>query len=129
MTELEITGLKELIKSLSEVLPKKIRAATKRGMETSVKNVQRWARGNAPVDTGLLRSSIATEVHSTFGEVRGVIGSPVRYAAKVEEPGPVRNPRHGRRPWLRPAISEHEKEIEANFTKELNKVFKEEGFT
>lgn len=121
MTSIEIEGLEELLKILNKELPQKIEPTAQRAMQKSVKQVEGWAKRNAPVDTGLLRSSIGSQVHTMFGEIQGMIGSPVRYAAKVEEPGPVR--KTGRRPYLRPAVSEHVTEIIDNFHRAFTKLF------
>ena len=55
-----------------------------------------YARANCPVKTGALRASIAYEVKD--GVLR--VGSPLRYAAKVER----------EKPFLRPALQNHREE-------------------
>lgn len=56
-------------------------------MRHSALLVERDAKRNAPVDTGRLRASITSQVHTAgvMGrDVRGVVGSNVIYAAAVE---------------------------------------------
>jgi len=59
-----------------------------RGMVNAMKKaaglVLRESRKNAPVNRGLLRSSLAMEVRATAREVQGVVGSPVKYAPHME---------------------------------------------
>ena len=50
-------------------------------MDDAVLMVEREAKGRAPVDTGNLRASIASEVRTDVKEaVKGVVGSGVSYA-------------------------------------------------
>ena len=67
--------------------------------------VTRSAKINAPVKTGRLRSSITPEVRIAGPKLVGIVGTVVKYAPKIEQPGPVR--RTGRRPYLEPAITEN----------------------
>lgn len=117
--KVKIEGLDELVRDMRDRFPKEYEGAVETAMETSVKDVEKWAKQNVPVDTGRLRSSIHSEV-SVMGDVKGIVGSTVKYAPFVEQPGGVR--RTGRRPWLHPAVHEHQQEILANFEKQMDKL-------
>jgi phage gpG-like protein len=108
-----IENLDELLDILAKRFPQEFQQAAQVAMTKSAVDVEGWAKQNAPVDTGRLRSSIASKVETAFGEIQGVIGTNVKYAEHVEAPGNVR--RTGRRPWLRPAVEEHQQEILKNF--------------
>jgi hypothetical protein len=126
-----IEGLTELIETLSKRAPQEFHKAATVAMRKSVIDVTRWAKGNAPVDTGRMRSSIANRVRPTFGNISGYVGTNVThrgfsYPTRMEEPGPVRGV--GRRPWLRPAVEEHVKDILGNFNTMFRRLFKRMGF-
>lgn len=55
-----------------------------RAVRDSVLIVQRDARKNSPVNTGMLRASILPEVAISGSEVTGVVGSNVKYAPFME---------------------------------------------
>lgn len=48
------------------------------------RNVERGAKRYAPVDTGRLQSSITSSVGEDDGELVGIVGTDVEYAAHVE---------------------------------------------
>ena len=128
---IEILGMDKLIEILSKKFPRDFHKVGTVGMRKAVLDVTRWAKGNAPVDTGRMRSSIGNRVTPTFGNIRGFIGTNVTnkgfsYPTKMEEPGAVRGV--GRRPWLRPAVEEHTREILANWEKLFRRLFKKLGF-
>jgi hypothetical protein len=123
---LHIEHLDELIEALAKEAPKELDRAVRVAMKKSVIDVTGWAKINAPVDTGRLETSIGHSVQGTFGNVTGFVGSNVEYAPFVEKPGPVR--RTGRRPWLKPAVQEHVKEIIQNFEVMIQRAFKKMGF-
>jgi len=108
-----IENLDEFMDILAKRFPREFQSAAEVAMTKASIDVEGWAKQNAPVDTGRLRSSIASQVKTTFGEIQGVIGSNVVYAPYVEAPGPVR--RTGRRPYLQPAVEEHQQEILKTF--------------
>lgn len=76
-----LEGLQEFLqKSNPQLLAQPLRQFLQR----SVITVQGKARENAPVDTGRLRSSIATEIDSSTPPHWGQIGTNVSYAKPME---------------------------------------------
>lgn len=106
---MEIKGLKEAQAAMVNVVRELHGSTILEAMRTATLIVQRAAKINAPVDTGRLRASITPEVRRTGLQVLGVVGTNVVYGAKVEQPGRVR--RSGRRPYLRPALTENKEKI------------------
>jgi HK97 gp10 family phage protein len=77
-------------------------------METAVLIVESTAKKLAPVDTGRLRSSIATEVRRIASDVvEGLVGTNVEYS-KYQEYGTSKMDAN---PFLRPAIETHRGDI------------------
>jgi HK97 gp10 family phage protein len=114
-----IEGLDELLRDFMHEYPKEYQRIIGRAMQKAVKDVERWAKQNAPVDTGRLRSSIGGDVKSSFGEIVGIVGTNVKYAPFVEEGGG--KPRGvGRIPFLRPAVEEHKEDIFTTFKKAVD---------
>ncbi len=77
----EIEGLDELLKKLE---PRQLNGPLRRFFQRSTITVQNQARQKAPVDTGRLRSSIATQVDHSTPPMWGKIGTNVKYAPFVE---------------------------------------------
>lgn len=75
------------------------------------------ARARAPVSTGLLRSSIRTESISAGKEAQVVVDAP--YAGFVE----FGTYKMGARPFLSPAVAEHEEEFMLEIAKPLGGAF------
>lgn len=105
----EIRGLKEAQKMATQVMKDLHGEPFVAAVHKATLIVQRAAKINAPVRTGRLRASIMPEVSRVGGEIIGVVGTVVSYAKKVESPGPVR--KHGRRPYLQPALDENKDKI------------------
>ena len=79
-----IVGMDHLLYVLMRKAPQEFERAAREGIGKSVIDIEGSAKRNAPVDTGLLRSSIGHEVKSTFGEITGIIGTDVEYAPHME---------------------------------------------
>ena len=76
-----IIGLKELNTKLDKLMDK---SSTKKAMTKSVLKIERDAKTLCPVDTGALRRSIASQVEeNAYGQVEGVVYSPLDYAIWV----------------------------------------------
>lgn len=76
-----IIGLKELNTKLDKLMDK---SSTKKAMTKSVLKIERDAKTLCPADTGALRRSIASQVEeNSYGQVEGVVYSPLDYAIWV----------------------------------------------
>lgn len=72
-------------------------------METLVLMIESTAKTIVPVDTGRLRSSIASEVRQIGPVIKGFIGSNLHYAPYVE----MGTRYMSAQPYLRPAVDAH----------------------
>lgn len=80
-----IIGLKELNIKLDKLMDK---SSTKKAMTKSVLKIERDAKTLCPVDTGALRRSIASQVEeNAYGQVEGIVYSPLEYAPYVYAEG------------------------------------------
>lgn len=77
-----------------------IRAATVK----TVADTKSTARRNAPVDTGLLRSSISGQTSAARSQVTGEVNASADYATYVEHG----TSRMAPQPYMRPAVEQHE---------------------
>ncbi len=82
--EVEIEGIQKVSDKMEQVVKDLTGSPMEEGMREATMLVTRDARIFAPVDTGRLRASIAPEVTVHGKEVRGVVGSNVKYAPYVE---------------------------------------------
>lgn len=105
----EIRGLRETQREMERIVKELHGSRILNAMRSATLIVQRAARINVPVDTGRLRASITPEVRPAGMQVLGVVGTVVKYGAKVERAGPVRAT--GRRPYLKPALVENQDRI------------------
>ena len=55
-----------------------------KGMTKAVFIVERQAKQNCPVDTGILKSSITNKVEQAGGDITGIVGTNIKYASFVE---------------------------------------------
>ena len=81
---IEIDGEKELQQSLEQAAQALSPDGLIPPMRSATMLVTRGAKMNAPVDTGRLRASITPEVMQHMQEVRGIVGSNVKYAPYQE---------------------------------------------
>jgi phage gpG-like protein len=82
--DIEVKGLIETQRNMEQTTAKLHGAPMLEAMRDSTLYVQRDAKINAPVDTGILRASITPEVTSQGTEVMGIVGSNVVYAPMQE---------------------------------------------
>lgn len=85
MTELSIRieGLEEL-EALFAGSERIVHEELDRAMQRSTQRVRADVQRGTPVDTGRLRSSITQEIQGRGAELRGVVGTNVKYAPFVE---------------------------------------------
>lgn len=72
---------------------------------------ERGAKKNCPVDTGMLRASITSDI----GVLEAEVGTNVEYAAYVE----YGTSKQGAKPFLRPALDSSLKQLEKDIAKAL----------
>lgn len=102
----EFKGLKELQRDIDEAM-KDLPPGLQGAMQKATLVVEREAKIRAPVDTGRLRASIASEVRAIGGGVQGIVGSVVEYAPYVELGTKYMRPR----PYLGAALEAKMNEI------------------
>jgi HK97 gp10 family phage protein len=79
--------------------------------------VKAQAVRNAPVDTGLLKSSINYVVEKEGEKVEGIVGTAVEYAPYIEYGASGRTPK----PYLEPALTENYNKIASLFERAIAK--------
>jgi HK97 gp10 family phage protein len=90
-------------------------------METLTLTIESTAKSLAPIDTGRLRASIASEVKQMGPVIKGFIGSNTHYASYVEMGTRYQEPQ----PYLRPAIDAHLSDARRLFKQALEKAVAE----
>ena len=105
----EIRGLKAAQKAMTAIVRELNGTPILNAMRDATLIVLRSAKINVPVDTGRLNASITPEVKQAGTQVIGIVGTKVKYGAKIEQPGRVR--RKGKRPYLKPALVDNQARI------------------
>src|SRR5690606_14793221 len=101
---LRVRGSAELRRALERLRGAERRRAQQDGLEAGARVVETYAKLAAPVDTGTLRDSIMLD---EVTPERAILGPHVDYAEHVE----FGTSRMAARPFMRPAVDEHEREI------------------
>jgi HK97 gp10 family phage protein len=110
--------LAETITEIEEALTGKLGEA----MVTAVLLIESTAKELAPVDTGRLRSSIASKVKKIAeDEVQGFVGTNVEYAPYVE----WGTSKMEAQPYLRPAVNAHREDIRDLFREAVEESIEE----
>lgn len=99
-----VRGSEQLRRNLDRLAGSQRRQAQRDGLEAGARIVETYAKINAPVDTGFLRSSITVD---EVTPMQAIIAPHTDYAEHVEF-GTVRM---AAQPYMRPALDEHEGEI------------------
>ena len=99
-----VTGTADLRRNLARLAGAERRQAQQDGLEAGARIVETYAKVNAPVDTGFLRSSIQVD---EVTPMEAIIGPHTDYAEHVE----FGTSRTEAQPYMRPALDEHEGEI------------------
>ena len=86
----EIRGLKAAQKAMTAIVRELNGTPILNAMRDATLIVLRSAKINVPVDTGRLNASITPEVKQAGTQVIGIVGTKVKYGAKIEQPGRVR---------------------------------------
>jgi len=99
-----IDGLDELFRVLGQLSGEELRQAQRQGLYAGAFVVETEAKVNAPVDTGFLRNSITVD---DVTDTEAVIAPHTEYAIYPEF-GTIHM---AARPYLRPALLEHQDEV------------------
>lgn len=132
-----VEGLRELMAKLDSMQGNSTEAL-KKGIGRACARIQADAKQNCPVDTGRLRASIVTEVHTEGNTVVGTVGTNVEYAPWVEfgtgqagdQSVEHRQDWKGRpaKPFLYPAFRANRDKIENDITDSIaNEIIKRGG--
>jgi len=105
-----------------KMYPEKVNQAIKIGMKKGALEVERKAKMYSPVDTGTLRRSISVDnpVKKTFDGWTISVSPKVNYGIFMERPGNVR--RHGRRPYMVPALQDSVNKIKMHLFREIGRI-------
>lgn len=132
-----VDGLGELMAKL-ESMSGNSTEALKKGIGRACARIQADAKQNCVVDTGRLRASIVTEVHTEGNTVVGTVGTNVEYAPYVEfgtgrngDPSVEHNTSFegiAPKPFLYPAFRANKDKIENDVTDSVvNEIIKRGG--
>jgi HK97 gp10 family phage protein len=99
-----VRGSEQLRRNLDRLAGSQRRQAQRDGLEAGARIVETYAKINAPVDTGFLRSSITVD---EVTPMQAIIAPHTDYAEHVE----FGTSRMAAQPYMRPALDEHESEI------------------
>jgi len=120
---IKVEGLAELQKTLQK-FPKDWAKIATQALKPGMAVLESGAKKEAPVDTGVLRSSIGSEiVRGSGSEVIGKVGSSVKYAS-FQEYGTRYQPG---KPYLRPTLKKEKNRIIKMFEKGIAKALKRLG--
>lgn len=121
---ISLSGEKELLNMLKELAPKEMKKAVRQASRATAKAVLDDAKSAAPVDTGLLESSLTVRTATKIGRNRiahrvitkDVFGGQKAFYAHFVEFGTVNMEAD---PFMRPALWGNEDEMKRVFTQEL----------
>ena len=116
--EIEVRNLEKVQRAMEQAVADLQGPPIVGAMRESTLLVERYAKINAPWDTGRLRASITPQVVSMAGEVRGIVGSNVVYAP-YQELGTVKMRAH---PYLRPAFERARQQIIGFFERAIAEI-------
>lgn len=124
-----IIGLKQLESKLDKLSDKR---TYEKALGQSALIVESDAKRRAPVDTGILRNSIHTKVHTS--ELKATIGTPIEYAPYVEygtgikgqgsSSGSTRGSGMAPQPYLGPALRANRTKVQEHFQRVVEKELK-----
>jgi HK97 gp10 family phage protein len=103
--EFDASALRTLASSLTEG-PRELGQLTRTVVRKTAKDVERTAKGLAPVDTGNLKSSIGTSdlrAMGTSGAIEAEVRATANYSAFVE----LGTSRMAAQPFMGPALDQH----------------------
>lgn len=114
-----IKGLESLLRKL-DAMGGNVIDALETAVNQTVLYAQGEARANAPVDTGMLKSSISTEFERSAESAIGTVYTNIEYGL-YQEMGTVNMPAH---PFMVPAAKASESTFEQNAANELQKAIR-----
>lgn len=101
-----------------DILIPKITNAVNEGLKRIGNNIERDGKIFAPIDTGLLKATIK----SIPSNLKVLIGSPLKYAGIMEQPGNVLTA--GQRPYMHPSLLKNIPTMANIIAQEIKKVTK-----
>lgn len=114
---IEVEGLEELQRALEGFGGDWSEVASE-ALGIGLATLESAAKVNAPVDTGRLRSSIASQIERTVGsEIVGKVGSNVEYASYQEYGTKYQSGK----PYLRPALEQNLNTVVKQFEEGINR--------
>lgn len=136
-----VQGIAALNKKLTELVPAKVEAATRKAMEKGAQELVEMMKRLAPVDSGDLRDSIGwtwgdapagsfTILKASSGAEYGALqitvyaGNRQAFYARWQEYGTSKTPAH---PFFFPAYRAMRKRIKSRITREMRKAIKAES--
>lgn len=136
----KMEGINSIIKDLDKK-GKSIVPAIKKGLTKTTNQCKAKAKENCPVDTGLLRESIHSEIKEKYNQVEGEVSTNIEYAPYVEfgtgRIGKESNKNvevdvsyradwqgQSAQPYMYPAYTDTREKLTPNIEKEMKKILK-----
>lgn len=120
---IKVEGLDELQKALKK-FPKEWNKMARRSLGPGLGLLETGSKEEAPVDEGILRASIGSEIVKGPGSVIiGKVGSKLKYAS-FQEYGTIYQPG---KPYLRPTLKKYKDKVVKIFEKGIAKALKRLG--
>ena len=110
---MKINGIAQLMKKLDKINSLATAGAVMKGIQKSCLRVEKDAKKNCPVDTGILRASITHKLEPST--LSATVGSNVEYAATVE----MGTQHKGSHAYLYPALRNNRDNIKQDITSAL----------
>lgn len=137
---IKMEGIDAIIKDLDKK-GKSIVPAIKKGLTRTTNKCKAEAKENCPVDTGLLRESIHSEIKEKYNQVEGEVSTNLEYAPYVEFGTGQRGMKTNKntevkvayradwagqkaQPYMYPAYTDTREKLIPNIKKEMDKILK-----
>ena len=105
----------KVVRTMAENYPEKLKIVTRKFLPDAAFVVESAAKRNAPIDTGLLRARIMSDVRGDDA----VISSMVKYSAYIE----YGTKRMKAQPFMRPALDKNRMKLTVLFRKIMGQVY------
>ena len=115
---IEIRGIAQLMNRLNRISSSATKEAVMAGIEKGCLRVERDAKINSPVDTGILRASITHKLDPST--LSATVGSNVEYATAVE----LGTQYQSAQPYLSPALRDNRDNIKQDVANALQQAIR-----